>query len=42
MIWIHKNPKKVSNDFEELALRIPHKDEDLSLNDIVMCETVML
>jgi hypothetical protein len=42
MIWIHKNPKKISNDFEQLVLHNPHRDEDLSLSDNDMCETDML
>jgi hypothetical protein len=25
IVWIQKNPKKVSNDFEQLVLHIPHK-----------------
>jgi hypothetical protein len=26
IVWIQKNPKKVSNDFEQLVLHIPHKN----------------
>jgi hypothetical protein len=42
IVWIQKNPKKISNDFEQLVLQIPHRDEDLSLSDNDMCGTGML
>jgi hypothetical protein len=40
MIWIHKNPKKVSNDFDQLVLHIPRRDEDLSLSEITCVRQV--
>jgi hypothetical protein len=42
IVWIHKTPKKISNDFEQLVLYIPNRNEDLSLSDNDMCETCML
>jgi hypothetical protein len=42
IFWIHKHPKKVSNDFEQLTLYIPHRDEHLSLSDNDICETCIL
>jgi hypothetical protein len=42
IVWIQKNPKKVSNHFEQLVLQILHRDEDHSLSDNDMCETGML
>jgi hypothetical protein len=32
IVWIHKHPKKVSNDFEQPVLHISHMDEGLSLS----------
>jgi hypothetical protein len=42
IVWIHKNPKKISNDFEQLVLYIPHRNEELSLSDNDMRETGIL
>jgi hypothetical protein len=42
IVWIHKNPQKISNDFEQLVLHIPQRNEDLSLSDNDMFETCML
>jgi hypothetical protein len=42
IVWIHKNPKKVSNYFKQLVLHIPHMDEHLLVTHSDMCETCML
>jgi hypothetical protein len=42
MVWIHKNPKKVSNDFEQLILHISRRNEGLSLSDNDVCVAHML
>jgi hypothetical protein len=42
IVWIHKNPKKVSNDFEQLVLHISRRDEGLSLSGNDVCVTGML
>jgi hypothetical protein len=42
IVWIHKNPKKISNDFEQLVLHISQRDEDFLLSDNDVCVTSML
>jgi hypothetical protein len=42
IVLTHKNPKKVSNDFEQLILHISHRNEGLSLSDNDVCVTRML
>jgi hypothetical protein len=35
IVWIHKNPKKVSNDFEQLIVHISHLGPSISISRFI-------
>ena len=39
IVWLHKHPIKISNDFDKVVVYILYKHEQLSLSDKAICET---